>query len=41
MERPGTSFRTTETVAGFKPKWSANFFRLVDPVVIRRFSLMH
>src|SRR5258708_18065741 len=29
MERPGTSFRTTETVAGFNPKCSASFFRLM------------
>src|SRR5258708_6033862 len=29
MERPGTSFRTTETVAGFNPKCSPSFFRLI------------
>src|SRR5258707_7372979 len=29
MERPGTSFRTTETVAGFNPRCSASFFRLM------------
>src|SRR5579864_7829816 len=29
MERPGTSFRTTETVAGCRPRCSASFFKLV------------
>jgi hypothetical protein len=27
MERPGTSFRSTETVAGFNPRCSASLFR--------------
>src|SRR5215467_4611433 len=39
IERPGTSFSTTETVAGFRPKWAANFFRLVVPA-IRCFSFI-
>ena len=29
MFRPGTSLSTTETVAGFKPKCWASFFKLV------------
>src|ERR1700732_5358332 len=29
MFRPGTSLSTTETVAGFKPKCCASFFKLV------------
>src|SRR5580698_2808930 len=28
MERPGTLFNTTETVAGFRPRYSASCFRL-------------
>src|SRR5215469_15841772 len=33
IDRPGTSFRTTETVAGCSPKCSASFFK---PVVLVR-----
>src|ERR1019366_7029632 len=29
IERPGTSFSTTDTVAGFKLKYSASFFKLM------------
>jgi hypothetical protein len=39
IERPGTSLRTTETVAGCRPRCSASFFKLVVLVSARCFAV--
>src|SRR6266852_1855952 len=40
MERPGTSLRTTETVAGFRSRYLASVLRLMGPSMGGRFRFI-
>src|ERR1700730_8129988 len=40
MERPGTSLRTTETVAGLRPRYFASVLRLMGPSIGCRFRFI-
>src|SRR5260370_3846274 len=40
MERPGTSLRTTEAVAGFRSRYLASVLRLMGPFIGGRFRFI-